>query len=124
MNRRYGLWLLMLLMLAGLIVDAFGEISKEPEWVRDLAARLQSEPVANPPASLIRFDRAGKSYYYLPPRCCDIPSTLFDSESNVMCAPDGGITGRGDGRCPDFVRELKNGVKIWEDPRNRQQNTK
>lgn len=123
MCRICSLFFLLFLILAGSAVGAT-DISKEPEWVRDLVARLQSEPVANPPAFLIRFDHAGKSYYYLPPRCCDIPSTLFDSEGNVMCVPDGGITGRGDGRCPDFVREPKNGVKIWEDPRSRQQNTK
>jgi hypothetical protein len=122
MCRICSLFFLLFLILAGSAIVA-ADISKEPEWVRDLVARLQSEPLANPPASLIRFDHAGKTYYYLPPRCCDIPSTLFDSEGKVMCAPDGGITGRGDGRCPDFVRELKNGVKIWEDQRNRRRNT-
>ncbi len=128
MDAQKSLMLLVSVLLMFFLLTVGGttngaDILREPKWVQDLAARLQSEPVANPPAFLIRFDYQGTFYYYLPPRCCDIPGALFDSEGKVMCAPDGGFTGRGDGRCPDFVRELKNGVKIWEDRRNRRRDT-
>lgn len=119
MIKRYRVSLLLLLVLAGSTGEVFAEISEEPKWVQDLIAKLQAEPVANPPAFLIRYSHAGTSYYYLPPRCCDIPGKLFNAEGKAICAPDGGLTGKGDGRCPDFVHGLKNGVKIWEDQRER-----
>jgi len=63
-----------------------------------------------PPQSLkglneivIRHIIYGDVYYYLPSPCCDIYNFLYDSDGNYLCAPDGGITGRGDGTCPrDF----------------------
>jgi len=33
-----------------------------------------------------------------------------------MCAPDGGITGKGDENCPEFSSEIKKTL-IWEDDR-------
>ena len=58
-----------------------------------------------------RFD--GESVYYIPPKCCDIPSMLFDERGDVLCSPDGGFTGDGDGRCPDFFKNRKSGKLIW-----------
>jgi len=40
--------------------------------------------------------------------CCDIPSVLYDTAGTVVCAPDGGFIGRGDGRCPDFISQRSN----------------
>ena len=51
-----------------------------PEWLVTLTEQLESQPVANPPAYIARREYAAGVYYYLPPRCCDIPSSLFDSE--------------------------------------------
>jgi hypothetical protein len=52
---------------------------------------------------------------YLP--CCDIPSQLYDREGQVICAPDGGFTGAGDGKCPDFFELRSDGQKVWNDAR-------
>lgn len=93
------------------------EPTKPPEWVAALIARLESEPVANPPASITRFDYRGQPVYYLPPRCCDIPSTLYDAAGAVLCSPDGGFIGRGDGRCAGFFTERTNEHNVWRDKR-------
>ncbi|MBU1101268.1 MAG: hypothetical protein KKA84_12780 [Bacteroidetes bacterium] len=53
--------------------------------------------------------------YYVPPQCCDQFSTLYDKDGNIICAPDGGITGQGDGRGSDFFAERKNKKLIWQD---------
>ena len=55
--------------------------------------------------------------YYVPPQCCDQFSTLYDADGAVICAPDGGITGRGDGKCPDFFQSRTNEKLFWEDSR-------
>ena len=59
-----------------------------------------------------RFD--GETVYYIPPRPYDIPSMLFNSEGNVICSPDGGLTGGGDGKCPTFFDKRRGGTLIWK----------
>lgn len=88
-----------------------------PTWLRHLIQDLASQPVANPPASVTAFTYRNQTVYFLPSRCCDIPSVLYDANGVVLCAPDGGITGQGDGRCPDFFTTSRDERLIWLDPR-------
>jgi len=45
----------------------------------------------------------GKEVNYKPAeRCCDQMGEVRDTSGNIICHPDGGITGKGDGKCPDF----------------------
>ena len=90
---------------------------ENPEWVKDLIKKFESEPVGNPPQSIWQYIYKGGIVYYIPAQCCDQPSTLYDMFGNVICAPDGGYFGRGDGRCRDFFRERKNEKLIWQDSR-------
>jgi len=32
----------------------------------------------------------------------------------LLCAPSGGITGKGDGKCPDFNEKAGEGKLIWK----------
>ena len=90
-----------------------------PDWVQNLIQELSAQPLTNPPASIMRFEYKGRTVYYVPPRCCDIAGVLYDADGAVICLPDGGLTGRGDGRCPDFLTTRTNGQLIWSDPRGR-----
>lgn len=94
-----------------------GSGDSDPEWVTALIRGMEAEPVANPPARVVRYEYGGRTVYYVPPRCCDIASTLYDASGTVVCHPDGGFTGRGDGRCPDFIAERRNEKIIWRDSR-------
>ncbi|NDK54875.1 hypothetical protein GWO68_02995 [Pontibacter sp. BT213] len=86
-------------------------------WLTDLIQQLEKEAPANPPAKIYSYTYNGQQVYYLTSRCCDIPSKLFDNDGNQLCEPDGGITGRGDGRCADFFEKRTNETIIWEDKR-------
>ncbi|MBR0570067.1 hypothetical protein KB205_05540 [Microvirga sp. STS03] len=86
-------------------------------WLTNLIQQLEQEAPANPPAKIYRYTYNNLEVYYLTGRCCDIPSKLFDKDGNQLCAPDGGITGKGDGRCPDFFEKRTNATIIWEDKR-------
>ena len=88
-------------------------------WLNELIQQLQEEAPANPPAKIYRYTYNKQEVYYLTGRCCDIPSKLFDRDGNQLCEPDGGITGKGDGRCPDFAEKRTNETIIWEDKRER-----
>src|SRR5690606_36486128 len=89
----------------------------QPQWLTALIQELKQEAPANPPAKIYRYTYNNQEVYYLTGRCCDIPSKLFDKDGNQLCQPDGGITGRGDGRCPDFFEKRQNETIIWEDTR-------
>jgi hypothetical protein len=87
-------------------------------WVNDLIEAFESVSVANPPLSIWRYTYEGQTVYYVPPRCCDIESALLDAGGKVLCHPDGGFYGTGDGRCGDFFEKRTNAVLIWRDSRS------
>lgn len=93
--------------------------SGNPEWVDQLIEKFESEPVGNPPQSIWRYEYNEQVVYYVPAQCCDMYSTLYEASGNVICAPDGGFTGKGDGHCTDFLSKRSNEQLIWKDPRTR-----
>lgn len=101
----------------GAAQDTASSAGSNPRWLTALIKGLQREPVANPPASIARYDYRGEVVYYLPPRCCDIPSNVYSAAGAIICHADGGIAGDGDGRCPDFYAARKNEKIIWRDRR-------
>ena len=88
-----------------------------PEFVQRLIAQLESGPKKESPGSIWRYDYKGNVVFYVPPSCCDVPSALYDQNGNVICVPDGGIAGDGDGRCPDFFQVRTDESRIWIDRR-------
>jgi Domain of unknown function (DUF6970) len=110
-------------IIAGLIILLAGCVKHtqpaNPAWVDQLIKQYESDPVGNPPQSIWSYDYNGQTVYFVPAQCCDQYSTLYDANGNVICAPDGGFTGKGDGKCADFVPQSSNGQLIWQDPRTR-----
>jgi hypothetical protein len=92
---------------------------ENPAWINELIKNFENAPAGNPPQSIWRFTYKGETVYYVPPQCCDQFSTLYSGEGYIICAPDGGITGQGDGGCPDFWENAQNRTLIWKDSRNR-----
>jgi len=110
----------LLLAVAVLAVGCSSPAEPErPLWVWKLIAEYQVKPVGNPPQSIWQYEYAGRTVYYVPAQCCDMFGSLYDAEGTLICAPDGGITGKGDGRCPDFRAERKNEQLVWRDARAR-----
>jgi hypothetical protein len=88
-----------------------------PAWLTAVIRQLETQPVANPPAFIARYEYKGDTVYFVPQRCCDVMSVVFGSDGAVMCHPDGGFAGTGDGRCPDFFAARRSERIIWRDPR-------
>jgi hypothetical protein len=88
-----------------------------PAWVNEKIEQFQNEPVTNPPREIYQYEYNGKTVYFVPQICCDVPSILYDVNGNVLCHPDGGITGGGDGLCTDFMNTRNNEKIIWQDNR-------
>lgn len=82
-----------------------------PDWLAALIDEF--EQALDPPTLVARYDYHGQVVYYVGPRCCDVPSTLYSSAGTILCSPDGGYTGDGDGRCPDFFAQRRNEKVLW-----------
>jgi hypothetical protein len=88
-----------------------------PDCVKVKIDQLKSESSQNPPAKVWQYQYKGQTVYYLPPTCCDQMGELYDENCNLICYPDGGIAGRGDGKCEDFFSARQNEILVWEDKR-------
>ena len=93
------------------------EFKDVPTCIIEKIKQLQAEEVWNPPASVWQYEYNGQTVYYIPARCCDIPSSLYDANCNLICHPDGGFTGKGDGKCTDFAEKRTKEKLIWKDER-------
>lgn len=89
-----------------------------PAPIQALIKTIQAEEPTNPPSSLLRYQINGRLYFYRPSYCCDFPSVLYNEKAEPVCEPDGGFTGRGDGRCEWFSAHKDNGERVWSDKRN------
>lgn len=49
---------------------------------------------------LVRHVLEGQVYYLMLASCCDKHDYLFDTQGSYVCAPSGGFSGQGDGKCP------------------------
>ena len=66
------------------------------------------------PQSVYEYVYKGKKVYYITLPCCDNFNELYDSNCTLMGHPDGGFTGRGDGKVADFIAKRKGEKLIWK----------
>lgn len=87
-----------------------------PACIENKITEILTNEVANPPTQVWKWEVDGKTYYYITSDCCDQYNLLYSENCEVVCAPDGGLTGQGDGKCPDFKGEIIKSL-VWEDSR-------
>ena len=81
-----------------------------------LKAKIDSmiaKPSEGSPQSITRYNYHDQTVYYMKAPCCDKYNIVFDSDCNILGYPDGGFTGRGDGKMPGFFKEAKDGKVVW-----------
>lgn len=67
----------------------------------------------NAPQSVTRYMYNNQQVYYMVSPCCDKYNVVYDSACNVIGYPDGGFTGKGDGKMTDFKDNATNGTIVW-----------
>jgi hypothetical protein len=67
-----------------------------------------------PHAKVREWKANGKTYYYFFASGEGGFNELHDDNCNILCAPNGGITGKGYGDCPDFAGP-KEKTLVWEE---------
>lgn len=69
------------------------------------------------PQRVIEYVYKSKKVYFVVMPCCDFFNEVYDDNCNYLGAPDGGFTGKGDGKIPDFFEEAKNEKLVWGTPK-------
>ena len=93
------------------------DTTARPPWLKARIAAVLAERKRNPIIRILRYQYEGKSVYYVSAPCCDQYSDVLDTRGKLICHPDGGITGKGDGQCADFEKRKSNEKVVWQDPR-------
>ncbi|MEO8772517.1 MAG: hypothetical protein ABI402_20640 [Ferruginibacter sp.] len=88
-----------------------------PDCIQKMIGQYKSEEKQNPPRQIYSYLYNGKTVYYVTPPCCDFFSDLYDSSCVLIGHPDGGFTGKGDGKTSDFKDMRTNEKLIWKDDR-------
>ena len=85
-----------------------------PECLKNTIKEMSVNPAEGSPVSVTRYDYKGKRVYYLVAPCCDKYNIVYDSACHILGFPDGGFTGRGDGKMTDFKNVATNGTIVWQ----------
>lgn len=88
-----------------------------PTCIQQKIDKIRAGPKWNPPAEVNEYLYNGNHVYLFSSNCCDQYNVLYDENCNAICAPSGGFTGRGDGKCPDFNEKAEHIRLIWKDER-------
>ncbi len=99
------------------VVTSSEKTDSIPACILEKIEMFKSEARQNPPRKVYSYVYKGQKVYYVTPPCCDFFSELFDSNCVLIANPDGGFTGRGDGKLPDFLSARTEEKLVWEDTR-------
>jgi hypothetical protein len=89
-------------------------LSPFPACIKKLIDETEGKSSAERPLQVDEYIYNGRTVYLFTAPCCDQFNMLYDDKCNVLCAASGGFTGRGDGKCPDFLKEAKHIKTIWK----------
>ena len=93
------------------------DTTARPSWLQARIQAVLAERKRNPITRILSYQYRGQTVYYQSAPCCDQFSNVFDTKGRVLCQPDGGITGKGDGKCTDFDKNKTEEKLVWQDPR-------
>ena len=88
-----------------------------PYCIKEKIEEIKNERRWNPPAEIHEYIYNGQTGYLVIAGCCDQFNIFIDKNCNYICAPDGGITGKGDGKCADFHQKAQHVRLVWKDTR-------
>ena len=99
-----------------IVSNTYGDITKDtlPKCVQNKIDSFKVKEIHERPQKVVEYMYKGKKVYYVVSPCCDFFNEVYDNKCNFLGSPDGGFTGKGDGKLPDFFAEVKNEKLIWE----------
>ena len=90
-----------------------GNIVALPKCIKHKLDYFKLKAAHERPQAVKEYVYNGKKVYYVVMPCCDFFNEVYDEHCKYLGAPDGGFTGKGDGKLPDFIKEKKKKKLIW-----------
>ncbi len=91
----------------------YANVAKLPTCMKNKIDSFKLKEAHEKPQRVVEYTYKGKKVYYVVMPCCDFFNEVYDDKCNFLGAPDGGFTGKGDGKIPDFFTEAKNEKLVW-----------
>jgi hypothetical protein len=88
-----------------------------PECVQQKIDSIKALPKWNPPAEVHEYNYQGQQVFLFTSPCCDQYIVALNKNCEYICAPSGGYTGKGDGKCADFYSSAAYVRLVWKDAR-------
>lgn len=88
-----------------------------PVCLKQQIEAFNKKEAVNPPVQVDEYRYKGKRVFLYTADCCDQFDMLYDDSCKVLCAPSGGLIGKGDMKCEDFAKEAKHMRLIWKTER-------
>lgn len=85
-----------------------------PVCIRKMINERKKEASRDPSEQVDEYLYNGKTVFLVRAPCCDQWNRVYDDSCKIICAPSGGITGRGDGKCKDFSKTAIHVKVIWK----------
>jgi hypothetical protein len=89
---------------------------KLPTWLKAKIATIEATPKFAEATVIWKLQYKDEDAYLFVAPCCDQFNTLYSATGVLLCSPNGGITGRGDGKCPDAITPKTKYVVVWRMP--------
>ncbi len=103
-----------IIFLLGSCAPKYQGMINMPQCLAAKIDSLKKVPNVNPLQSVIQYSYKGTVVYYVKAGCCDQFNEVYDASCKSLGAPDGGITGKGDNKLPDFFMNATNKKVVWE----------
>ena len=97
-------------------------IQETPACIGEKIKAMASDSNQGYPVSVTRYIYRQRTVYYMVSPCCDKFNIVYDSVCNILGYPDGGFSGKGDGKMPDFKNETNGEKVIWQPAKPNQPN--
>ena len=78
-----------------------------PTCIKNKIDSFKLKEAHEKPQRVLEYVYKGKKVYFVVMPCCDFFNEVYDDKCNYLGAPDGGFTGKGDGKIPDFFEAAK-----------------
>ena len=96
------------------VTNASESVVALPTCIKNKIDSFKVKQVHERPQKVVEYQYKGKRVYYIVMPCCDFFNEVYDDKCKLLGSPDGGFTGRGDGKLPDFFKEVSKEKIIWE----------
>ena len=99
------------------VIDVNEVSTQLPTCIKNKIDSFKLKEPHERPQRVIEYMYKGKKVYYIAMPCCDFFNEVYDDKCNLLGVPDGGFSGQGDGKLPDFFKEATAEKLVWGKPK-------